>query len=661
MPNVAMVSLWAWAFLLALAVAGEGKEKPGDCERIVLAYLPAPIYIYEGIYSIGNDVDGRPSWNGPMEAKLYWNDTSKAWLLEHRSAVILRSTEDVSDPKKMRAWSSEFVSGAEDAVSVGVFCADCNFGPNQLEDHSNFNQVSLFEPDKTNYNGYRVGKYDLPLTEEGIWKWAGTFDVHPGTYWWSFNREMGCYFVPTLTLLMVLVEGTSCPDRSNSLYQSFKPEGIKAWDQVSATSIASGQPILLKQKTTLIFDQNTYDSQHPVTIPASGCLITLTGTHPGHLLASFRSKFGVNNFPKWHTSMVSIEYLKDWGVFPEALLAVLVSSLPTLLGILMLFPVFKKFNALAPIFNAFAGGVLLGTALLHLYPEGLTMLETHDPIELLWQSGTATMVGILICFFMDVIFPEHGHDHAQGEHHSNHETEVQITRSTNIFTADSGSEDADVDDPKDVHVGEITALKHEVEEPRPEVKLPKAKKLEVKEQETTVASQRSFFDFRGIKSTAWNLCLGDACHNVTDGVMIGASFLSCDSQMGWIICGAMLAHEIPQEIGDFFLLIGAGMSIPQALFFNFLSGLAAVGGLLVVYTIDITPTILGILLLMGAGVFIYISLCMLMPTILSNHNSNQKYIQVVAFLSGILVLGSTLAAHTHCQGAQGSVLDMVEN
>lgn len=59
-----------------------------------------------------------------------------------------------------------------------------------------------------------------------------------------------------------------------------------------------------------------------------------------------------------------------------------------------------------------------------------------------------------------------------------------------------------------------------------------------------VFPKHKFTDFSSISPVAWTVCLGDACHNVnvTDGVMIGAALLSCNSTMGWVICGAMLAR-----------------------------------------------------------------------------------------------------------------------
>lgn len=78
------------------------------------------------------------------------------------------------------------------------------------------------------------------------------------------------------------------------------------------------------------------------------------------------------------------------------------------------------------------------------------------------------------------------------------------------------------------------------------------------------------------------MLLGDSIHNFVDGVIIAAAFLT-DVKLGVVTTLAIVAHEIPQEIGDFIVLLNAGFSRAKALLFNALSGLAAVAGGLVGY------------------------------------------------------------------------------
>jgi zinc transporter ZupT len=72
--------------------------------------------------------------------------------------------------------------------------------------------------------------------------------------------------------------------------------------------------------------------------------------------------------------------------------------------------------------------------------------------------------------------------------------------------------------------------------------------------------------------------IADAVHNFTDGAAVGLAFLSGGPAAGWAKTLVMLAHEVPQEIGDFGVLVGAGFSVVDALRLNFASALTAVAG-----------------------------------------------------------------------------------
>ena len=80
--------------------------------------------------------------------------------------------------------------------------------------------------------------------------------------------------------------------------------------------------------------------------------------------------------------------------------------------------------------------------------------------------------------------------------------------------------------------------------------------------------------------TGWMIVVGDAFHNFTDGVIIAGAFLA-DVRLGVVTAVAIIAHEIPQEIGDFLVLLHSGFERRQALAMNALSGLATVAGALI--------------------------------------------------------------------------------
>ncbi|HCC84647.1 MAG TPA: ZIP family metal transporter, partial [Candidatus Pacebacteria bacterium] len=106
---------------------------------------------------------------------------------------------------------------------------------------------------------------------------------------------------------------------------------------------------------------------------------------------------------------------------------------------------------------------------------------------------------------------------------------------------------------------------------------------------------------------------GDGLHNFLDGVIIAASFIT-SFPMGVATTLAVLAHEIPQEIGDFGVLIHSGFSRKKALWLNFLTALTAVLGVLVAVMVsNITIAIETVLLPFAVGSFLYIAGSDLIP------------------------------------------------
>lgn len=109
------------------------------------------------------------------------------------------------------------------------------------------------------------------------------------------------------------------------------------------------------------------------------------------------------------------------------------------------------------------------------------------------------------------------------------------------------------------------------------------------------------------------ILLGDAFHNFVDGLLIAAAFLA-DPMLGVTTTLAVVAHEIPQELGDFVLLLNAGWSRPKAFLANAASSLTSVlGGLLGYFALDGAEHILPYVLTIAAASFIYIAVADLLP------------------------------------------------
>ncbi|SFV11603.1 ZIP family metal transporter [Pseudoduganella namucuonensis] len=113
--------------------------------------------------------------------------------------------------------------------------------------------------------------------------------------------------------------------------------------------------------------------------------------------------------------------------------------------------------------------------------------------------------------------------------------------------------------------------------------------------------------------SGWMVLAGDALHNFTDGIMIAASFLA-DPGLGILTGLAIAAHEIPQEIGDFVVLLDAGYTRARAYLFNLLCSLMAVaGGLLGYFTLGRAGDMVPYVLAFASAGFIYIAVSHLMP------------------------------------------------
>ena len=134
--------------------------------------------------------------------------------------------------------------------------------------------------------------------------------------------------------------------------------------------------------------------------------------------------------------------------------------------------------------------------------------------------------------------------------------------------------------------------------------------------------------------------VGDGIHNFVDGAIIAISFMS-NIQLGIVTTIAIIAHEIPQEIGDFGVLIYGGFSKMKALVFNFLSALTALVGALVAFFYSSHFENSGIYISAFAiGGFIYIAGTDLIPEIHKETDLRKSFIQLVLMFVGILMIGA---------------------
>lgn len=109
------------------------------------------------------------------------------------------------------------------------------------------------------------------------------------------------------------------------------------------------------------------------------------------------------------------------------------------------------------------------------------------------------------------------------------------------------------------------------------------------------------------------ILVGDTFHNFVDGILIAAAFLT-DVQLGVVTALAIIAHEIPQEVGDFLILLNSGYTKSRALAFNLLSSAATmVGGLLAYFALQSMQNLIPVFLGLAASSMIYVAVADLIP------------------------------------------------
>ncbi len=143
------------------------------------------------------------------------------------------------------------------------------------------------------------------------------------------------------------------------------------------------------------------------------------------------------------------------------------------------------------------------------------------------------------------------------------------------------------------------------------------------------------------------ILIGDGFHNFVDGIVIAAAFMT-GIPFGIVVTLSVFAHEIPQEISDFSILINKGLSKKKALTYNILSGLTTlIGAGLAYWTLETAQQSIPWILSLSAASFIYIALADLIPQMHEKTNLKESLIQIFLMLLGISVIFFSHTFSTH--------------
>lgn len=267
---------------------------------------------------------------------------------------------------------------------------------------------------------------------------------------------------------------------------------------------------------------------------------------------------------------------------------------------------------------AFAAGVMLTDATTHQLPHSY---------EKGGNASMACVLGILAFYVVDLLVSAAG----GGGHHHAHAPSYRTSPGK---------------------IGET-----EKREDHDEGPLQEAENSLIRRKNGRMNSNRGRIRCAGEKTTGMMNLVADGIHNYTDGLAIGASFITSGISPGWNTAIAMLAHEVPQEIGDFGILVRSGFSPAKALFYNFLASLTVVLG-------TVTSLVLGTKAASGdhwmatmkaatAGGFIYLSVGHILPELKASSESKHMFRHVLSLALGVGVCVSVHAYGTCCDHDHG--------
>jgi len=144
-----------------------------------------------------------------------------------------------------------------------------------------------------------------------------------------------------------------------------------------------------------------------------------------------------------------------------------------------------------------------------------------------------------------------------------------------------------------------------------------------------------------VHSFAYINLVGDSLHNFIDGIIIAGSYM-VGLSIGFATTIAVIFHEIPQEIGDFGVLIHGGLKKKKAIMLNFLSALASFAGMIIAFLLSSLSNITSLIIPFTIGGFIYIAGSDLIPELHKETKISKSISQLAAFFAGIAVMAALL-------------------
>ncbi|KAF7666144.1 hypothetical protein LDENG_00116800 [Lucifuga dentata] len=308
----------------------------------------------------------------------------------------------------------------------------------------------------------------------------------------------------------------------------------------------------------------------------------------------------------------------DYTVWGYGFLAVTVINLASLLGLLLI-PFIRKpyFPKVLTYFIGLAIGTLFSNAVLQLIPEALGFDPKSDNYV---QNAVGIFGGFYLLFFVEKILKMAlGMDH---EHGHSHFSPADQPRENSLQNGDILQKNAAI-------LTSISTI--DIDKSSPAADPPHTEDAETQEGEMSrvICHWLQGRRINSIRTVAWMITLSDALHNFIDGLAIGASF-TVSVLTGFSTSTAIVCEEFPHELGDFVILLNAGMSIPQAIFFNLLSAVSCYVGLVlgILLGSNFAPNVI---FAVAGGMFLYIALADMFPEMDSIGREQQRTSTKIVF------------------------------
>mmetsp|Transcript_28743 Transcript_28743/g.72182 ORF Transcript_28743/g.72182 Transcript_28743/m.72182 type:complete len:528 (-) Transcript_28743:281-1864(-) len=459
---------------------------------------------------------------------------------------------------------------------------------------------------------------------EGLWEWAGVVGLVAGeTYTWTATRgTSGAYADASMKIVAIKPSGRRLRRLSATLEDMLHDAEEHAEEffemaEANWTNVTSGSTVQISDELAfkMEFDEHTWMSLFHLQVATSGPVVFFAEHLPWEFENGFhflKNEHG-DDVETLHQepdidheeeeeenaagSTTDVSTGKN-GSLGIAILAALVTALPGCFMIALV-PIFMKTmqETHFPMIFAFASGAIFSCAVFLVLSEGLHMAGAgQDEVTGTWTWGVAIMVGWLTGMVI---------------HHAS-----EIAFKSSIEEAEASPSGDNTSMEADQKVAEVVPI--------------------------------------GTKfAVAGPVLLGDFFHNFVDGLVIGFACRACSSSMLWTMAGVTVAHEVPQELADFFLLVTkAGMSWPWALLTNSFTAISAViMGSIIAYEVDVSANFEGIALAYGGGVYLFIALTELSESLLhpqKKQSLKASLLCLLTFVVGATCIGLVLLDHQHC-------------